>query len=235
MTHLEARARIFLTKRPLLYPWLQTLRGRDSGEYCEPDTDLCIEGFESSANTFVHSTLRVLDENLSMGHHKHVVANLKRALRYHVPTLIMYRDPADAIPSLVSRFRPGIEEAPLRYVHFYRFVIQHADRFMLVSFEEATSDIGAVINRLSEVWGFQFPSFDSREIERKAKRRIEKWTEKYGHSDRISLPREERDRVKEDIRARLPEIDAFVEAKNLYAQLEDIRSSHSSSTGSLSS
>lgn len=223
MTYLEAKARIFLTQRPLLYPWLQTLRGRDSGEYCGSDTDLCIEGFESSANTFVHSALRVLDEDLSMAHHKHVVANLKRALHYDVPTLIMYRDPADAIPSLVSRFRPGIKEAPLRYVHFYRFVVRHADRFLLVSFEEATSDIGAVVNRISETWGFQFPSFDSAEIEWKAKRRIEEWTEKYGHPDRISLPREERDRMKKDIQSRLPETNGFVEAKKMYARLQDTR------------
>jgi hypothetical protein len=223
MTHLEAKARIFLSQRPLLYPLIQTLRGRTSGEYCDGSTDLCIEGFESSANTFVHSAFRVLDEDLSMAHHKHVVANLKRALRYDVPTLIMYRDPAEAIPSLVARFRPGIEEAPLRYVHFYRFVIEHADRFMLVSFEEATSDIGAVVTRVSEAWGFQFPSFDPHELERLAKKRIKEWTEKYGHLNQISLPREEREQVKKDIRARLPETEAFPEARGVYAQLQDIR------------
>jgi hypothetical protein len=223
MTYLEAKARIFLTQRPFLYPWLQMLRGRDSGEYCGPDTDLCIEGFESSANTFVHSALRVLDEDLSMAHHKHVVANLKRALRYDVPTLIMYRDPAEAIPSLVSRFRPEIEEAPLRYVCFYRFVVQHADRFMLVSFEEATTDIGAVIDRVGGAWDLQFPYVDSEEIEEGAKRKIETWTERYGHPDRISLPREDRNRVKEDIQARLPETKGFTEAKKMYARLQDIR------------
>jgi hypothetical protein len=94
---------------------------------------------------------------------------------------------------------------------------------MLVSFEEATSDIGAVVNRIGETWEFQFPSFDSTEIERKAKRRIEEWTEKYGHPDRISLPREERDRMKKDIQSRLPETNGFAEAKKMYARLQDIR------------
>ena len=223
MTYLEVKARIFLTQRPLLYPWLQMLRGRDSGEYCRPDTDLCIEGFESSANTFVHSVFRILDENLAIAHHKHVVANLKRALHYEIPTLIMYRDPAEAIPSLVSRFRPEIEEAPLRYINFYQYVLDHTDEFMLVSFEEATSDIGAVIDRVSGAWDFQFPAVDSEEIEQKAKRRIEAWTERHGHPDRISLPREDRNRVKEDIRARLPETDGFAKAEKVYARLQDVR------------
>ena len=223
MTYLEARARIFLTQRPLLYPWLQTLRGRDSGEYCGPETDLCIEGFESSANTFVHSAVRVLNEDISMAHHKHVVANLKRALQYDVPTLIMYRDPADAIPSLVSRFRPGIDEAVLRYIHFYRYVLEHTDRFMLVSFDEAISDIGAVMKRVSQTWEFQFPCFDSVEIEKKAKQRIETWTERHGHSDRISLPREERDRMKKELQSRLPETNGFSQAKTVYSRLQEIR------------
>jgi hypothetical protein len=221
MTHLEVLARIFLTYRPTLYPWLQSLRGRTWGEYCTKETDLCIEGFESSANTFLYNAFRLLDSDLTVGHHTHVVANVRRAFRYGVPTVILYRDPSDCIPSLVSRFRPEPNEASLRYVYFYRFVLNHSGRLMLVSFDEATSDIQEVINRVDDRWAFGFPSIDPNDFERRVKNEIKEWTEKHGQSEKISLPREDRERQKEQIRDQLRKQRAFQEAKDIYAQLQD--------------
>jgi hypothetical protein len=214
---------MFLSRRPTLFPLIQKLRGKTTGTYCTKSTDLCIEGFESSANTFVYNAFRTLDEELGISHHTHTVANLKRAQRYNVPTLILYRDPSDAIPSLISRFRPEAEEARLRYLHFYRHVLDNADEFLLVSFEEATNDIRAVVRRVNDRWGFGFSVPDSDDFEQRVKNGIKEWAEKHGDEERISLPREEREQRKEQIRDHLRTQSALDEAKNIYAQLQDAR------------
>jgi hypothetical protein len=92
---------------------------------------------------------------------------------------------------------------------------------MLVSFDEATSDIQEVINRVDDRWAFGFPSIDPNDFERRVKNEIKEWTEKHGQSEKISLPREDRERQKEQIRDQLRKQRAFQEAKDIYAQLQD--------------
>jgi hypothetical protein len=122
------RVLVGLTERAWLFPLVQHLRGKSAGTFCDASTDLCVEGFESNANSFMVNVFRRLRSDLQVAHHTHSVANLKRSRQYDVPTVILFHDPVDAIPSLVSWFRPGLHEAVLRYIRFYRDVCGHTSK-----------------------------------------------------------------------------------------------------------
>lgn len=216
---LRDRILLGLTKRARLFPLLQRIRGKSTGTFCRPSTDLCIEGYESSANSFTFNVFRLLRPDLQIAHHTHSVANLKRARSYDVPTIILFRSPEEAIPSLVSRFRPGVHEAILRYVYFYGYVCTKTEDVFLVDFEEVTSEFANVVYRFESWSDFSFGSFDPDEVERKVIEHIETWTRERGREDVISLPVEERERRKTKVREALEASSYFREAKELFQQM----------------
>ena len=210
----------WLHESPVVYPLLQRLRGQEWGTFCTPSTDLCIEGFQSSSNSFVYNVFRLLAPELSIGHHTHSVANLKRARQYNIPTLVLYRDPSGAIPSLAARFKPSLENSIVRYVRFYRYVLQHTDAFILASFEETTRDIAATIQRVEATSRLEFAAYDADAVADEAVAYIQDWTERRGDEERISLPKEERNAQKEVLRERLRGLPQYNEARATYDCLE---------------
>lgn len=206
----------------MVYPFLQHLRGQTWGTFCTASTDLCIEGYQSSSNSFVYNVFRLLSSEISMAHHTHSVANLKRAVRYDIPTLVLYRDPAAAIPSLVVRFKPSLEEGVVRYVRFYRYVLRHIDTFILASFEETTRDIAATIQRVETNSPLAFGTYDAEKIAEDAVAHIQAWSERHGDEERISLPKEERNKQKALLRQRLSTLPRYAEAFRTYERLEDV-------------
>ena len=212
----------WLHESPVVYPLLQRLRGQEWGTFCTASTDPCIEGYQSSSNSFVYNVFRLLAPELSIGHHTHSVANLKRARRYNIPTLILYRDPSGAIPSLAARFKPSLKDGIVRYVRFYRYVLKHADAFVLASFEETTGDIGATIRRVEAPSPLGFGTYDAETVAADAVASIQDWTERQGDEERISLPKEERNAQKKALRECLHTMPQYGAARQTYERLESI-------------
>ena len=71
-------------------------------------TDLCIDGCHGSGNTFVAFSLRealreTFEEDWAVVSHIHQVMQLKRALAFGVPALVLVRDPYGACNALKSK------------------------------------------------------------------------------------------------------------------------------------
>ena len=217
------RARIALTKRPHFFPFLHKVTGRTWGEFCKREHCLCLEGYESSANSFVYNALQCVWSDLEVAHHKHVVANLKRAALFDVPTVVLFRSPEDCIPSFVCRFRPEPVEAVYRYIHFYRWVCNHAREVLLISFEEATQAIQSTVRRIAEFTALSLQGHSLERLGENAKSVIRQNTRQRGDADNISLPKDKRDRQKDNIRATLSDIPAFKNARAIYHDLQSLR------------
>ena len=97
---LRFRLKTFLGTRPRLYfPFFRVKNGH-SDLLVDETTDLCVEGFPRSANSFTVSAIQSAQpQSLSVAHHTHVPANAIRATRLRIPTLILIRNPGDAIIS----------------------------------------------------------------------------------------------------------------------------------------
>jgi hypothetical protein len=202
-----------------LLPLFQRLRGKTRGRFCTPEADLCIEGFESSANTYVFEVFRRLQDGLVIAHHTHSVANVKRALHWGVPVLILYRAPAEAIPSLVTRFRPRLPEALLNYIRFYEYVGSIRKRVILASFEEVTQDTETTIARVEQHTSLVFGPYDLARIDQDAREFIRAFAREHGTATSVSLPTEKRNQLKAEVREALVHMRLYPRAVRAYEAL----------------
>ena len=93
-----------------------------------PATELVIEGYMRSANTFaVYAFQSAQRRPVALAHHLHAPAQLIRAARRGVPALVLIRDPEDTILSQVQ-WEPDISmrAALMTYVRFYRALEPYA-------------------------------------------------------------------------------------------------------------
>lgn len=124
-----------------------------------PGTDVCIEGFPRSGNTFLVRVFRHWNPDVVVGHHVHVPAQIARAVRLSVPCLVPLRLPHDAITSLLIATRGlSVGLAIASYTHFHRRIGRFRAHLTVAPFEEVVSEPGQVIARFAERSGRSFTS-----------------------------------------------------------------------------
>ena len=124
-------------------------------------TQIVIEGFPRSGNTFaVVAFQQAQRESVRVAHHLHMPAQVIRAAKWGIPTLLLARKPTDAALSWVTR-EPGvpIRQSLKHYVSFYEKAAEYRDALVLGFFEEVTRDYGAVLERVNVKFGTGFSSF----------------------------------------------------------------------------
>lgn len=108
---------------PDLYIPLRKLRRADT--VVTQHTDLLIEGFPRSGNTWTEALLREASQDtLALAHHAHAAAHVKRAIKLGVPSIVLFRDPDDAVASLLALYENQLDArgAFLEYVRFYQAI-----------------------------------------------------------------------------------------------------------------
>lgn len=114
---------------------------------CRENSDLVIEGYPRSANTFTVDMLNVLSPGLRIAHHTHTVENLRLGRMRGKPVLVLIRNPADAILSLrVLSGRPT-KRCVDQYRRFYQAVLA-LDQFIAADFDEVTTNFSAIAAKL---------------------------------------------------------------------------------------
>ena len=129
-----------------------------------PSTEVVIEGFPRSANTFSVKAFRTAQgsRTVAIAHHLHAPAQFQLAKRYGVPAICLVRDPVDAVASLIIREpRMSIELGLHMYTSFYGRALDFADSFVVCPFREATTDFGATIRHANERFGRDWTPFDA--------------------------------------------------------------------------
>lgn len=173
MKTVRRRVQLYAGKHPAFFSTLYRLKGED--RIVEPTTELVIEGYPRSANTFcVWAFRQVQPRDVRLAHHLHHPAQVIRAASWEIPTLVLIREPRDAVVSWVMRDPQPVGLALRHYVTFYETVARYRDAYVLGTFEEVTSDYGAVIERINGKFGTRFSLFQhTEENVRKVFSRIE--------------------------------------------------------------
>jgi len=128
-----------------------------------PDTDICIEGYPRSANSFsIRAFTSVQTRDLKIAHHTHLAGQVLGAIKMGIPTIVLIRKPLDAALSLVLR-EPGVGTvtALSLYLDFYAPLIGVRDRFVLAPFETVISDYGAIIREVNEKFDTDFDLYSN--------------------------------------------------------------------------
>jgi hypothetical protein len=142
-----------------LYRLLRTRK--DLARAVTPDTKLVIEGFPRSGNSFARRAFIMAgNEKERIAHHLHVPAQVVRAARWRIPTLVLIRKPRDAVLSLVIRDPISVDQALRYYLSFYETAEKYRDAYVLGLFEEVTEDFGRVIQRINDKFGTTFSLFN---------------------------------------------------------------------------
>jgi hypothetical protein len=127
-----------------------------------PSTDIVIEGYPRSANTFaVAAFLLTQQRQVKVAHHIHGPAQIIWAARHDIPTLVLIREPSDSVLSLIVRQTAvSLEQAFRNYIRFYERVLPYSDSYVIADFDETTSDYGGVIGRVNSRFGTSFTKFE---------------------------------------------------------------------------
>ena len=65
------------------------------------NTDICIEGFPRSANSFAVRAFPIANPNIKVSSHIHVTMQIIKAVNLSIPVLFLLRDPLDSLSSLL--------------------------------------------------------------------------------------------------------------------------------------
>ena len=156
--------RAVVSVHPPLYLPFARWRYRRAGEnrIVDRDTELVIEGFQRSGNTFAVVAFETSQGRpMRTAHHLHAAAQIVAAVRMRVPTLALIRDPVDTVLSHMIR-EPGISarQALSNWIRFYEAVVPLRDRVVVADFAEVTTDFGAVIRDVNARFGTRFAEFE---------------------------------------------------------------------------
>jgi hypothetical protein len=128
----------------------------------KPDTALVIEGFPRSGNTFAVTAFQMAQTRpVSVAHHLHAPAQVIRAVQWNLPTLVIVRQPVDAVASLLVR-RPALSAPQVirHYILYHRRLLPYRPHFLVATFDEVIESFGSVIERLNARFGTDFKIFE---------------------------------------------------------------------------
>jgi hypothetical protein len=209
---------------PILLRILAKARGKSQMIVQKGKTQVCIEGYLRSANSTSTRLFRIANPDCEIAHHNHMIANVKMAVRGNVPTIILLRDPVDAICSalIFAKTRKPVDEL-LRYVSYYHYVEQHLDAVVMVEFKSALEDFNRAIERLNRHFGTHFHTIDdlaeaNRQVEQDIRERYATMAEGSDVTN-MPLPSEERRRIKERWRSQVEAHPMLEEARAVYGRL----------------
>jgi hypothetical protein len=175
---IKTTIRLKLDKYPRLY--LSLLRAKRRRHWSRAwvvskNTEVVIEGFPRSANSFAREAFLTGQRRIRRATHVHSSAQVVQACRWKIPTLVLMRDPRGAVCGDVAfgcelaerdpqHVRAGeINDSLRRYIAFYERVEPFHEGFMVGHFPEVTKDFGAVMRKFNEYFGTEFVVFEHTE------------------------------------------------------------------------
>lgn len=129
-----------------------------SPEVCpNASIDIFVTSWGRSANTYSAELVKHLYPDLRVASHAHSIASLKCAIRYRVRTLLLFRDPLNAISSFMLKQRDVLPADPYLAAHvvvrdyceYHAFVLEKKDKFALVPFYLLTGNPVAISDAMA--------------------------------------------------------------------------------------
>jgi len=169
---LRHRAKVFLGAQPGLFVPLFRHRAGYEDLLVTNETDLCIDGFPRSANSFAVGAVQHAQPTLiEIAHHTHVPANPMQACEWGIPTVVLIRNPYDAVVSIVAlqkEVRDDASPSPVfvrDWLHawrvFYRALGPYRERgdLLVAPFSVVIQGMGRVIEHVNTHFRTDFAPF----------------------------------------------------------------------------
>ena len=172
--NLRHRAKTFLGRHPRLYRWVFQGREGYRDRMVTEATDICIDGYPRSANSFaVGAFEQAQDGPVRIAHHNHAPAPILEAVRREIPAVVLIRNPVDTLISErgLQLQTAAVEGRPpplhvsyatrLRgWMSFYERLDPVLDDVVVAPFELVTEDVGEVIDAVNTRFDTTFSRFE---------------------------------------------------------------------------
>lgn len=125
-------------------------------------TELLIDGFQGSANSFVtYQFKRNQTSPIRLAHHFHSPAMIIKAAKYKVPILLTVREPKGASISFSRRWPyVSVKQILKHYVNFYSKLEPYANCFVVSTFANSTARLDHVIETVNKKFDTSFDLID---------------------------------------------------------------------------
>ncbi len=154
---------------PALLPIVLRATPLGTARQLTDQTSLVIEGFPRSGNTFAYFAVchAANEENrsLEVSSHVHTPSAVKAATARRIPTVVVIRRPLDAVTSLlIAAPHVPFDRAILEWSHHHQEIWPYRDRFLTATFQQVTTDMGSVTQRLGRLFGTHLPQYQPSEV-----------------------------------------------------------------------
>lgn len=125
-------------------------------------TELVIDGFQGSANSFATQAFKLCQtQPVTLAHHLHSAAQIIKAAQLNIPILLTIREPVGAVLSLTSRWPyVSLKQALESYIAFYSKLEPHASDCVISTFDQTTQHLDDVVERINKKFGTHFDLID---------------------------------------------------------------------------
>ena len=176
LTRIKYDLRSYLAVYPeLFFPFVH-LKSKSRKLAVTNRTEIVIEGFPRSGNSFAVAAFRAAQpRSVKIATHLHAPAQIILAARKNIPTLVVIRNPIDAVISLRALdieshslgrsplFDWSSEQLLRSYIRFYTSIIPYQNKYVLGLFEEVTKDFGPVVRKINQRFNTNFSIFSHTE------------------------------------------------------------------------
>lgn len=140
----------------LLYTLLRQLEAFEE-LLVEKDTQICIEGFPRSANSFMTLFFSHWNPDVKTAHHAHLPVQIRIAARRKIPAIVVIRPPLDAIVSLLVREKNLYPWVAIKtYILFYKMIEQYRSYFILADFETCITRPDRIVDLANKKFNTSF-------------------------------------------------------------------------------
>lgn len=128
-------------------------------------TEIVIEGFPRSANTFATVAFQTAQtREVNVAHHIHAPSQIIEAVHNNIPAIALIREPADSALSLVIRLpHLTLKQALKAYLFFYKPLLPFKGKFVVAPFEKVTHHFDQIIQDVNTLYGKSFALFEPSE------------------------------------------------------------------------
>ena len=199
---------MLVCSRPALYQGYTWLRGGNKRRLAlSGRTDIVIDGFPRSANTFAVVSFEQAQNQAGathIAHHTHVPATIVEGCSRGLPVIVLIRDPVEACASLAVYGDQRPELVLADWIWFYQTCWSVRHGFVTVPFECAVSDFDAVISAVNRRWSKSYQLFGATDEKlAKVQESIERIACEHGNGEdqiaRPSIARADKKRVAREV------------------------------------
>ena len=211
--------RSYISTRPLLYFAIYGRGRRVRLRAVAPDTDLVLEGYPRSANSYSVAAFEIATSprKFKVAHHLHAAAQFIRGAQLGKPMCLVIRKPTESVKSFIVR-QPQLSPALLLkdYIRFHEALLSIHEKILVARFETATENFGLIMSALNKRFGGVFDyHWDVTSNDKAREHLVARQNRKYGDRQNIrSSPSE----VKEEIKRTL----SFVGCESLIQRAEAV-------------